>query len=367
MLVSVRHLFIPSPANIARWLTFFLLAFLALWFLRVYNVTTAFGTGNTRYGPEAMFYGTGFKPYAYRFVPSSLTKFLYNLTPGVVMDWTAGYFKSLGIPGENTSQLYLRGLVCGMTYAAVGIYLWLLCAAARRLFPGTLYGGALAGTLSLFMLPINALLPYDFFTLTLVAALIYSLAAQRKRLFIALFALASLHKESALLFVPLFLYAGLRRGARKGELIGDAQLLLLIFFLIRGVMLLFFQNNPGAYFTLTMPVHLAHGLYGYNELRLFEFLGLLFFLVYGWAHKPPLLRFALYLAIPYALAYFFLADLGEMRFWLEFNPIIALLLAHTLLSCAQAQPLQEEVRRRSSVVGREEGDRRPTTNDRPFT
>lgn len=273
--------------------------------LTIYLITSGIeGSGDPRYSWARMIDGSADKPFVYR-----------TLAPTI-----ARLAVAAGLP-MLTVVIWL---------AALGLLAWLVLMRRLALALDITFNPlwALLGLLPI-MVRVSHL--YDVWTLTLTTALLYCIQAGRLNLYRILFVLACLNRESAVLFIPLYIWqVGLNREAAYQVIVWVA-----VQMLVRWT----YAANPGATFELHLPHH-------WPEIRLHPDLAF----TYGalivitlravftnWRSKPVLLKRALTLWLPVLIVgYGLIGYPFEFRFFYEAWPAVWLLTNDRNLSTLQS-------------------------------
>jgi hypothetical protein len=168
---------------------------------------------------------------------------------------------------------------------------------------------------------------YDFTQLFLFTLTLYLLAKQKWGLYLLLFALASLSKETTILAVIIyFLYyrSILSRQLFIKLLISQ----LILFAIIRFSLLMIYFNNKGGVVEFPLVRNLSMEPFSFSQFVSFVFVGIL--LIYDWKGKPLFLRTSLSIAIPLVLLGLLFGRFDEYRIYYEVYSIVLLLLAYSI-------------------------------------
>ena len=170
---------------------------------------------------------------------------------------------------------------------------------------------------------------YDFATVFLFTLGLLLMVRQRWGLFVVVFAVACLNKETAVLLTVVFAIHFFPRkniARRQFWVLLSAQVG--IWVVSRIALAWAFHTSPGG----TVELHLSDnlGLLNHRSVHIAMLLVATAALVrYRWREKPKFLRDALWIAALLAPLVVFLGLLDELRAWYEVFPIVALLIAHT--------------------------------------
>jgi hypothetical protein len=288
-----------------------------------------------------MVYGRAYKPYVYRILLPGTVRIMAAAMPEQtrerlseslarmsamdnllkILGWDRRYVVEYLI-GAVLMYLCLWGFIGALRYLLGVVYR--VSEKVREVF--TLV--ALAG-LPLFFRYHNY--PYDFPTLFLFTLGLGLMARQRWAWFVAVYLLACLNKETAILLTLVFAIRFWPREdtvrARFGDLL---TVQLLGFAVIKAGLAYVFRDNPGSFVALHVPRHNLELLGAYPLATVFGWCGLILLLFYRWREKPAFLRNALWIVVPLVALTFFLGYLDELRDYYEAYPIVLLLLLHSV-------------------------------------
>ena len=157
------------------------------------------------------------------------------------------------------------------------------------------------------------------------------LVRRRWRLFLVVFVLACLNKETTILLTLVFAIhfrrpASLPRAAYRGLLLAQ----LAIFAVLKTGLYVLYRDNPGAFVEAHFPQHNLDVLKAYPLATVFGWCGVALLVAYRWPEKPAFLRDALWIALPLVVLTFFLGYLDELRDYYEAYPIVLLLILHSV-------------------------------------
>jgi hypothetical protein len=172
---------------------------------------------------------------------------------------------------------------------------------------------------------------YDFPNLSLFTLGLGLLVRRRWRVFLPVYLLACLNKETTILLTLVFIiHFWPRRGMSGTRFAGLLFAQLGIFALVRLALFLAFLDNPGALVAWHVPHHNLDVLKAYPLATVFGWCGLALLLFYKWSAKPPFLRHALWIVVPLVVLAFFFGYLDELRDYYEAYPIVLLLALHSV-------------------------------------
>lgn len=313
--------------------TITLLAACLLVFALYLNVTNI--GGNKRASLLKMMDGTAALPFQGRVLVPATIKILANLIPANLVapiDWPI-FAPALNNLSDNTGNtLPARLAILIMFLSLIGSVLVLQLLMRKLGFPDRaidLWSTIYPLTLIIFFL---AAYVYDLPNLFLFSAALYLLAppasTQRQSfrtwlLYLALFTLATLNKETSILLVLVYAFAYFRKLANP-QFFSLAILQILIYASIRYGLLSLYSNNPGSAVEYYWPLYLTSPLLLLISVMVFGLL--FFFMARNWTSKPLFLRQALVMGLPLLALYFLFGYPLEIRVFLEVYPVVFLLL-----------------------------------------
>lgn len=294
--------------------------------------------------------GTAHRPYQYRALLPLLTRALTAPVPDSFRDGLTETIERNHLLRRGFERLYWDPAQADRFL--VGSVLMFLCflgfghftsrlAMVTLGLPDRLPIRTLLGALALLCLPaffVFASYPYDPPTLLLFAAALFLLATGRTSAFLAVFALACLNKETAILLVPVFLFAGgspdRRRTLIAAGMTGG-------WLLLRVVLLFAYRSNPGGVVEFHLLDHNLHSLTRpWNWPELTAFLAVSGALAFRWREQPRLLRVAFLGTLPPLFAASLLFGyVGEWRDYYEAFPAAFALAAGTVWHLRQSPGL----------------------------
>jgi hypothetical protein len=177
---------------------------------------------------------------------------------------------------------------------------------------------------------------YDFTGLFLTAWLMWAMARGRHILYLVLFAIGCLNKETTLLMS--FAYAAVFFGRMPfhryvAMLAAQFAVFVAIYVPIRVA----YGDNPGTglqvHWKEQWPYYASHLHNGYVLAAfLIAVLVLLFLITFRWNEKPDLLRRASIMIVPHMALFFYGAAPGEVRNLYEILPLISMLMLFSVMS-----------------------------------
>jgi hypothetical protein len=296
-----------------------------------------------------LIYGSGPKPFVYR-----------ALTPVIVRHLALASEHAFSLTGRDPStdpvtRLGRRLLLATGAPAAARPYAhdYGICAlVAGACFVG--FGFVLSGLIhhyypeyprfvsdivpivSLFAIPLiffrYANYIYDPTTLLLFTLCLYLIATRHHLLYAALFPVAVLNKETAVLLIPVYFVREIREsGCRRFALLSLCQIV--TFVLIKLWLASLFRNNPGSF----VEFHLHHNIEILAQSKLYlrtlaVLIPIAVLIAHRWREKPLLLRRGLVIClVPLVLPAVFLGYTDELRGYYEVYPIVVLLMIPTVM------------------------------------
>jgi hypothetical protein len=283
----------------------------------------------------AMVMGTADRPFVYRALLPFLVAWLTPLLPLTwaqaitqlpFIDMLCAQFHAPDYPRE------VLWMMLGMYFALMG-FLWAL-RYLMRVVGFTEWARTWVPVIALILLPMFYLYGklYDLPALFLFTLAFALLIAQRWKLYLLVFAVGTLNKETMILIALIFAVYGFRR-LPKAPYWGLLALQLLVFALIKGGLNWYFQNNPGSVVEMHLDLQWqAFWLSPFDALIWGVLLAL--GIGYRWAEKPVVLRYALVILVPLVISHVFLGMPYEIRVYLEAYPILLLLSVGALFKAA---------------------------------
>ncbi len=338
----------PSPAKPLALLRLLLIAGAAAWVL-VQFVTPAATHAGINYYYRARFLdmlnGRAWRPFVTRALLPTTVRGIVAIAPPELQQGAADAVART--PGLRTAFKVLGWEAsAAFVYAIACVLMWLaLCgfaAAATALaveaggLPDTpLMRGALA-LAALLGLPLffrYASYIYDPAQLALFTTALLLIARRNLRAFAAVFALACINKETAVLLIPLAAYAWRGRLPRR-RLAGFVVGLGAVYLAIRLALAWAFRNNPGSLLEFHLLDHnLALLSAPWNIGGILLAAALAFLLLYRWRDKPVFLRVGLAgTLLPLAGMAVFFGYLDEWRGYYEAYPFALPLMAWSVLA-----------------------------------
>lgn len=310
------------------WLIIVMIALVVYFlFLYVSNISS-FERGSV----GAMVYGTAHRPYVYRtLLPSTVRLIVPFVSNDVVevassnplIEAALSRFDSTNYPVESLLMLV------GMFLCLLG-FVWSLRFLMRSV-------GYLHWTVNWFPIICLLLLPsffpdgkyYDWPTLFLFTLGLALLTRQQWVVYILVFTLATINKETSIFLTMAFTVYFYRRLERRHfvYLLGIQSI---IFVTVRLLLLQIFQNNPGA----AVEFHLSEHLFAVQANPLAVLTPLAMFAVLisrRWQEKPEFLRHALVIVLPLGIMQLLFGIPYEIRVYLEVFPVVLLLVAGGIL------------------------------------
>ena len=172
---------------------------------------------------------------------------------------------------------------------------------------------------------------YDIPCLCLSTACFYFMYKQRFRMYLLVFFLSVINKETAIFSLVFFtIWHWNRLGSRKFALLWALQCA--IYISVKIVISMLYMNNPGFFLEQNMQLVLARDLLGESNInRIVIFAAMWFMLTHHWQDKPLFLKQALLVLPLLYVAYFFYGYPHEYRVFFDLHGPLILLLSHTLV------------------------------------
>jgi len=270
--------------------------------------------------------GTAARPFVHRLLLPSLARGLYVLLPGSLREAL-----DRGFPGAQVGLALLLAFACFLAFALVLRRLLDVCYAAPE---GARRWGPAAGLLALpaLFLPSSVHL-YDPATLLLTALALLLIRERRRLAYYAVFMLACLNRETAILLTALFLLWE-RRQLAPARLAWHGLIQVMLWAGVLVAIRALQAGNPGHAAQLLFPRNLRLLLEARAAIAFWGVLAVALALVIpGWRRAPRFLRqAALVTLIPVALATLFTGLPTEMRDYLEAYPALFLIALPTAVA-----------------------------------
>lgn len=172
---------------------------------------------------------------------------------------------------------------------------------------------------------------YDIPCLCLSSACFYFIYRQRFRLYMLVFFLACLNKETAIFSLAFFtIWFFGRLGERRFAVLWAVQCA--IYISVKIALNINYMDNSGFMLEENMALVLARDVLGQaNVSRIILFMALWFILTYRWQEKPLFLKKTLMLLPLLYIAYFYYGYPMEYRVFFDLHAPLVLLATHTLI------------------------------------
>ncbi len=168
---------------------------------------------------------------------------------------------------------------------------------------------------------------------------------QRWRLFLLVFALACLNKETAILLTFIFAIHFLLRERLERGLAGRLLVAqLAVFSLIKVAVTLVFRDNPGSFLEFHLFDHNFYLLKPYLPSSVAVPLAVAVLVFHKWSEKPAFLKSSLWILVPLFSVSLFFGQLDEGRAFYEVYPIVVLLVCYSLAKILDVDVVTLEAR-----------------------
>jgi hypothetical protein len=278
-------------------------------------------------------YGRAHKPFVYRTLLPSTVRLIVSLIPTQVREAIEGVdWRTSGSEGAFTEFLVTCSVLCA-TLAGFCLAVRYLCKGVFRappLFADLVSLGALVGLPPFFTYYSYI---YDFSTLLLFALGLGLMVRRRWGLYLFVFVLACLNKETAVLLTWVFAFSWFGRRPMLGRkrfnwLLG---LQLGIYLLLRLGILWIYRDNPGRAVEFHLFDHnVAELLRPYPLSTLCVGLGIVLAVFYRWSEKPLFLRIGASVLLPLLGSTLLFGFIDELRDYYEAYPALLLLISHSV-------------------------------------
>jgi hypothetical protein len=282
-----------------------------------------------------MIYGRAYKPYVYRFLLPNIVRFSVNIIPSDIRETiTHSNLHILNWESELLPEYLIASILMCASLIGFGF-------AIRYLFKGVFQTtdilADVASLVALAGIPLHFKyysFIYDFLTLFLFTLGLGLMVRRKWRIYLLLFALACLNKETTILLTLVFVIYFFKRWTMisQKQFFQLLAIQILIFVLTRIVISWIFVNNPGESFEFHLFDHnFALTEYPYIlGANLLLALGVIALVFYRWAEKPTFLKNSLFIALPLLTGALLFGYLDEFRAYYEVYPVVFLLIFHTI-------------------------------------
>ena len=231
---------------------------------------------------------------------------------------------------NETYQFFMVSLIMYICLLAYAASLFLL---GRALFPHNRAVAIFAPIIGMMVLPgfeyPTGIRIYDFPQLMFTTLCLYCMGTGRLRLYLLIFALSCVNKETTI-FLSLFFAVWFRTRQPLKSYTFYMCMQICLFLIIKLTINYCFRNNPEPnWFLQTSQVRALFESYTFSTM--FNILFLCQMIVYKFVETPLFLRYSLILIIPQYLAYLLFCAEGEYRNFFEVLPIITIMLTHTIM------------------------------------
>lgn len=289
--------------------------------------------------------GSATRPYTYRILVPALARFVSPIVPDEMIDWLANSTGALRATFDRLSAVgYEREAAAVMAIMLLSLAGFVF---AERAFLAELGFGAreqfiLPLAILLMVLPVTLFTGfyYDFPQLLLVTLSLTLMHRRNWRAYLFFLAMANLNKETAIFLVAIFVVHYWARLPRR-EFLEVLAWQAIVCGGVRGIILYWFEDNPGATIFYTLP----------DQIKLFRDhpLGLVFTVSYlslaifrvlrRWAQKHEFLRSASVLGA-IILGLFVTSGYPlEFRVFLDALPVLGILFFSPPVQQSPAEPI----------------------------
>ena len=286
---------------------------------------------------ERLMDGTAYRPWVFRQLVPKTVALVDHVTPSyysAVISYALLHhpvpFKWLKTMEVAPAMAYDVAVAVVISFLCLLGYAFLLHRTAALLFPEDPIIPIVAVVLAFVALPPHLFVGYfyDFPVLLFAAAMIYFLGRRQYLWYLVAFGLACLNKETAVLFVLVFVLEA-RHDERK-RFWRYLALNVALGGLILTLQRVIYRNNPGS----ALESSLGYQMQNMTSLYSWERLGTVFviFLLVAVrsSEKPLLLKRALWLLVPFFVLFMWGGRPNEFRVFYEVHPPLVLMSAHTI-------------------------------------
>jgi hypothetical protein len=313
--------------------TLMVIAFGLVLLLTYAQMTRTYMLHESRVSLERYLDGTAHRPFIYRQLVPRAILMLRTIVPDAVARpiATSGMFKHLMVKAREgvdpVIYLHLTAILMAFLagYAIVGQRLWM------RLFPGSRYPELVPIGLLTLLTPFiaeNTGHIYDFSVLFFMASLLYMIATRRHALYLLVFAIAMLNKETTILASVAYAacFAG-RLPAKIFLAMMSAQAL--AFLLIYSGLGMYYADNPGSGMENWLREQF-NWLFSSEFSAFLAYLGGILLVAYRWPAKPSMIRRSAWMFAPHLLLFVRGAYPGEFRNLYESVPLLSLFILRNI-------------------------------------
>jgi len=300
-----------------------------------------------------MVYGGAEKPYVYRNLLPTTVRIIIQIIPLNTKNFLDKSIGENAIVQNIFSQLkWKHGYFIEYAIALILMYLslWGFCFSIRYLFTRLFR----APVMFVNIVPIVALLclppffkytnyVYDLPNLFLFTLGLGLMARQKWMLFILVFPIACLNKETAILLTIIFVIHFLKQGRLKKPLFRKLLIFQLVsFILIKISLTAIFRNNPNTFVEFhLLDIHnlsvMRHLLLDFSPtlkytqlLMAIILFAIVWMISYKWSNQPTFLKDGLWILVPLFVLTTLFAWWDEWRDYYEAYPIVLLLVLHSV-------------------------------------
>jgi hypothetical protein len=186
---------------------------------------------------------------------------------------------------------------------------------------------------------------YDPMTLLVFALCAYLITLRSHLLYLLIFPLAVLSKESAILLLPVFHVREMGVTSRA-KLIAMDVYQLVVYVVMKLGLTYVFKENPGSFVLYHLEPNLQLlGTLGFYIKTFLPLIPLVVLIAYRWREKPKFLRRALIvMAVPLVVGSMFVGSLGEIRVYYEAYPFAFLLAVPTVVEIFRMRSVAQDGR-----------------------
>jgi hypothetical protein len=290
---------------------------------------------------ERMLSGTAENPFGQRVLLAWILRGVRGLTPrpleSAIESWcrTSPFCTYLTAHVFVTSDLGYEALLeLGLMYACLLGFAWFLFRVARELFPDSRRYAIVAPFMGLACVPPwwQQLYMYDYATLLVWTACLYSLHERQWNRYLLWFTLGMLNRETTVLLLLPYLVYG-RHVLPTKTLRAHAATQGAVALLIKVSLMVAHAGNGGEVALWNLGGQVKQLLVApYGLAQWVTFLCVILLLTYRWDQKPLVVKCQLLTFAPLFAAYLLAGRPGEYRVFMEIVPAASLLATHTLVS-----------------------------------
>jgi hypothetical protein len=170
---------------------------------------------------------------------------------------------------------------------------------------------------------------YDFPLLLFYTLGLIFLYKRDWKTFLVIFLIGCFNKETTILLTLIF-YVYYRSKLRKGLFNKLLFAQLAVFVIVKLLLFIIFNSNPGTFVEFHLVDHNLRLLAGYDLTLAASLLGFVLLVFYKWKEKPDFIKTSLLAFIPLVFLSLFLGYIDELRDYYEVYPSVIILISYSI-------------------------------------